>query len=179
MDNKITLQDFNPINNWILDNQGPSWVDDNDTLIPTYIIDQSTGRKYWNESPDIISFKCVLLTIGSPIVQPLALLVAGVGLNALKILSLSHFWNPDDVNSSLTERLCDVFVDLLKILSSPLALITLEISAFYGIFNPYDGRKLYASVEKAYYNNAFLAPCFQPDPNRHAFRGDPKKRNAF
>lgn len=178
MNIRINLQDFNPINNWILENQGSSWVND-DTFMPTYIIDQSTGRKYWNESPNIIRFKCALLAVGSPIVQPLALLVAGVGLNALKILSLSHFWAPDDINSSLTERIRCAFLDLVKIASSPLVLIALEISAFYGIFNPYDGRKLYASIERAYYNGAFLAPCFQPDPTRHAFGGDPKKRNAF
>lgn len=178
MNKLVTIQDFKPVNKWTLDNQGPTWMDSDD-FDPEYIIDQSTGNRYWNESKGTIRFKCVLLSLGTPLLQPLISSVAGVGLSALKILSLSHFWAPNDITSSLSERLVDMSLDLLKILLWPIVLLGLEISALYGIFNPYDGRKLYASIERAYYGGPVIAPCFQPDPTRHAFHGDPRKRNAF
>lgn len=57
MNKLITIQDFKPVNAWSLDNQGPSWMDSDD-FDPEYIIDQSTGNRYWNESKGIIRFKC-------------------------------------------------------------------------------------------------------------------------
>lgn len=177
MTNLTTLKDFNPINIWSLDNQGPTWLYDD--FEPEYIIDESTGRRYWNESKGIVRFKSALLALGTPFIQPLTSGVAGVAFSALKVLSLSHFWAPNDINDSLSTRLADMFVDLLKIVLWPIFLLSLELSAIYGLFSPYDGRKLYASLERVYYGGAVLAPCFQPDPTRHAFYGDPTKRNAF
>lgn len=196
MNNTITIRDFIPINTWTLDNEGPIWVPDfppidesdldnqgsiyhyND-FNPKYIIDESTGRRYWNESKGIVRFKCALLTVGTPLIHPLTSVVTGVGLSALRVLSLSHFWAPYDINASFSEKLVNMSTDLLKIVIWPLFLLALELSAIYGLISPYNGRKLYASLERAYYDGAVLAPCFQPDPTRHAFGGDPTKRNAF
>ncbi|QLH34795.1 MAG: hypothetical protein HWD61_00545 [Parachlamydiaceae bacterium] len=46
------------------------------------------------------------------------------------------------------------------------------MSAFYGIIRPYDGRKLHANLETAFYGRPILAPCFQPNPKEHLFGGD-------
>lgn len=177
MTNLTTLKDFKPINTWSLDKQGPTWLYDD--FEPEYIIDESTGRRYWNESKGIVRFKSALLAFGTPLIHPLTSLVAGVGLSALKVLSLSHFWAPNDINDSFPKKLANMSIDLLKIVLWPIFLLSLELSALYGLFSPYDGRKLYASLERAYYEGPVLAPCFQPDPTRHAFCGDPTKRNAF
>jgi hypothetical protein len=84
-----------------------------------------------------------------------------------------------DRQYSFQERLKDAGKDLLRVVTTPIALVGLELAAIYGIFNPYDGRKLYASIERAQYGNFILAPCFQPDPRYHALGGDPAVRNAF
>ena len=145
MTNLTTLKDFKPINTWSLDNQGPTWLYDD--FEPEHIIDQSTGRRYWNESKGIIRFKAALLALGTPLIHPITSLVAGVGLSALKVLSLFHFWAPKDINASFSDNLVDMSIDVLKIVLWPLFLLSLELSAIYGLISPYDGRKLYASLE--------------------------------
>jgi hypothetical protein len=54
--NSITLNDFRPINTWKPDVDGPKWVmgSKSDPKEPKYLIDQSTGRKYWNEYKGIV-----------------------------------------------------------------------------------------------------------------------------
>lgn len=66
-------------------------------------------------------------------------------------------------------------MDALRIIASPIAIAGLELAAIYGIIRPYDGRKLYASIERAEYRNFILVPCFQPDPTSHALGGDIKE----
>lgn len=160
----VTLNDFKLINNWEPDIHGPSWVnyDSEAPDIPAFLIDQSTGRKYWNESLIVVSFKCLLLTLGTPIIHTIAAVISVV-YRIFKILIL-----PEDAGEQA-----------LKLLATPFAVIGLELAAIYGIFNPYDGRKLYASIERALYSRHLLAPCFQPDPQFHFFGGDPNQRDAF
>lgn len=67
----------------------------------------------------------------------------------------------------------------MRILVTPLSIIGLELAAIYGLFRPYDGRKLYASLEREIYGDFVLAPCFQPDPQYHALGGDINQKNAF
>lgn len=173
----VTLRDFQPFNRWVVDQDGPKWSDQDE---PQYLIDGTTGRKYWNESKGVVGFKCFLLTLGTPIVHAIASLV-NMAYRIIKLVSFSHFWMPRENEKaySFTARLKEAGVDLLRVFTTPLAYLGLETAALYGIFNPYDGRKLYASIERAQYGNFILAPCFQPDPTAHAFGGDPTKRNAF
>lgn len=56
----------------------------------------------------------------------------------------------------------DSFDDFLRIILTPLAIAGLEVSALFGLLSPYDGRKLYATIERALYGTAILAPGFQP-----------------
>jgi hypothetical protein len=61
-----------------------------------------------------------------------------------------------------------------------IVLIGLELSAVYGLFNPREGRKIFASLERFEFENIFLlSPCFQPDPTRHLFGSDFNQRDAF
>ena len=44
------------------------------------------------------------------------------------------------------------------------------VAAFHGLLSPYDGRKLYASLERLggrYYDTFALSPCFQTNPIGH------------
>ncbi len=160
----VILNDFRLVNNWEPDRKGPSWLnfDSEAPDVPAYLTDQSTGRRYWNESLPVVSFKCLLLAVGTPIVHTIAAVISAV-CRIFIILSLSE----------------DAGEHALKLLATPFAVVGLELAAIYGIFNPYDGRKLYASIERALYSQHLLAPCFQPDPKSHLFGGNINQRNAF
>ena len=169
-------------------------------LEPMYVIDQSTNNKYWNESKNVTRLKCFLLTFGTPFVHTVAS-IANIAYRILKLVTLSHFWvkkegeenyilklvtlshfwvkKEGEENYSFTARLKDAEVDLLRIVTTPLTIVGLELSAIFGLLTPRNGRKLYASFERAQYGNFILAPCFQPSPQQHALGGDPDKPNQF
>lgn len=172
----INLRDFQPINTWKPDSDGPKWSDGD----PRYLIDATTKRRYWNESKGCVGFKCFLLTLGTPIVHSIASLV-NVAYRIVKLVTLSHFWmdKKGEKSYSFKERSKDAGKDLLRVIMTPIAFVGLELAAIYGMFTPYNGRKLYGSIERAQYGNSILAPCFQPDPTRHALGGNPEEKNAF
>jgi hypothetical protein len=206
----IIPNDFKITNEWIPDYEGTTWgfQDENGLQFepasyilqqnipseymcmgnpePEYIIDKSTGRKYWNEETSSIRFKCFLLCIGTPVVH----FVASIVNVAAQVVNIAKsFFTPKKEQANLDEKsnflpknklnISVVDKAIFKITRQPFALITLELSAIYGIFKPLDGRKLYASIERAQYERHVLAPCFQPDPTQHLFGGDPKKKGAF
>ncbi len=178
---RVTLRDFCPINRWEQDVKGEKWGGyDHDKADPKFLIDKTTNRKYFNESTGCVRFKCSLLALGTPVVHAIAS-VCNVAYRIAKVVSLSHFWMHHEKASkcSFKARALDAGKDLLRIVTMPITLAGLELAAIYGMFRPYDGRKLYASVERATYGHFILAPCFQPDPMRHALGGDINKKNAF
>lgn len=172
----VTLEDFNPLSSWEVDTDGEQW----DRGGAKHVIDKATGRKYWNESENIVRFKCLLLAGGTSVVHAVAGVV-NIAFRIFRLVSGYHFWptKPGEQPRSLKERMKAAGEDLLRIFTQPIAILALELASIYGIVRPYDGRKLYASIERAQYGHFILAPCFQPDPKSHLFGGDPKKKNAF
>lgn len=172
---RIILKDFQPLNSWKVDVRGDTY----ENGIPFHIIDQTTNRKYLNESKGVVAFKCFLLALGTPLVHIIASLVSTVYL-ITKVVTFSHFRiHKKEEPYAFLARLGNAGKDVLKIVATPISLIGLELAALYGIFKPYDGRKLYASIERARYGNYVLAPCFQPNPSCHLFGGDMNDRNAY
>jgi hypothetical protein len=154
MTTPVTIKDFQPVNTWESEPGTP------------YLLDMTTGNRYWNEPKGVVGTKAFLLALGTPIVHAIALTIQ-VFASALKLITLWHFWGHTGEKETLKEKLLHAGADFLKIAAAPLALAGLELSAIYGIFRPYDGRKLYASFERAEYGHYVLAPCFQPNPERH------------
>ena len=171
----VTLSDFHPYNTWT-EVTGPELFNNG---ISKYITD-GTGRRYYNQSQDIVSSKCFWLVLGTPFAHPVAAILY-VPYRLLKLVTLSHFWIPKDEETTYNfkARLKDAGEDLLRVVASPLAIVGLELAAIYGLFMPFDGRKLYATIERATYGCAILAPCFQPEPTGHLFGGDTEDRNAW
>jgi hypothetical protein len=177
----VTLKDFQPINHWKLDLDGKIYpCGEGGKKVPQFIIDQTTGRRYLNESRKVVGIKCFLLTLATPCVHPVAS-IANVAYRILKLISFSHFWinKGGEAKYNFKARLADAGIDLLRIVATPISIIGLELAAFYGCFRPYDGRKLYASIERATYGNFIIAPCFQPEPQSHALGGNINRRNVF
>lgn len=176
----VTLRDFQPINNWKPDSKGEKWQYGEEKGTPKFIVDQTTKRGYLNESGWVVGHKCFFLTLGTPFVHPIAAIV-NIAYRIKKLVILTHFWMDieGEIEYNFKARLAEAGKDLLRIIASPIAVIGLELAAIYGMFRPYDGRKMYASIERAIYGDFILAPCFQPDPKYHAFGGDINKKDVF
>ena len=155
----VTLSDFHPYNTWTVVN-GPELLTKG---FADYITD-GTGRRYFNAPQGMVSSKCFLLVLGTPIVHPIAA-IFNVLYRLLKLVTFSHFWIPkeEETTYNFKARLKDAGEDLLRIVASPLAIVGLELAAIYGLLMPLNGRKLYATFERATYGCAVLARCFQPE----------------
>lgn len=58
----VTLANFQLINSWKPAFNSVQWREGG----PKYLIDASTGQKYWNEPKNSVRFKCFLLILGTP-----------------------------------------------------------------------------------------------------------------
>lgn len=161
----VKLKDFKPINEW-QENQDPNERRYNNGRV-MYVIDTTTNRKYLNESKGCVRLKCTALTAATPIVHAVAC-VANTIFRLVRIFSFYHFWaDKQEKTYSFLDRLKDCGQDCLRVILTPIAYAGLELAAIYGIMSPYNGRKLYASIERAYYGGPILAPCFQPSSKRY------------
>lgn len=156
----ITLKDFQPINTWKLEENGAKFLGYPYTNAPKFLIDNSTGRRYLNEDKHIVGFKCFLVSLATPFLHPVASLV-NVALRVVRLATFFHFWVPDDRETkyNFSARFKKAGKDLLRIIATPLGLLSLELAALYGLFRPYDGRKLCASIERGLYGHFVLVGC--------------------
>ncbi|MBS3921527.1 MAG: hypothetical protein KGZ37_00055 [Nitrosarchaeum sp.] len=184
-DTPLTLRDFQPINTWELDQGGQQWQEGKEAGLSKFIIDKTTGRGYLNETKKCIRLKCLALIFASPLVHPITSII-NVVHKTLKLVSLSYFWmNIDNTTKyNFKARLYDAGKDLLRIITTPLSIVGLELAAIYGLLRPHDGRKIYATLERAMYNNFplpkdRLAPCFQPHPTSHGLGGSIDRRDSW
>lgn len=156
----LTIRDFQPINNWYVDLEGEKFDSGEHKGTPKYIVDATTEKKYLNDSISNIRYKCIWLTLGTPFVHiPAGAL--NVAYRVAKIAFLFHFCMSFE-EGTLYDLSCGRIQDGIRIIAQPFSIIGLEFAAIYGVYNPYDGRKLYASIENAQYGKGILAPCFQP-----------------
>ena len=174
----MQIRDFQPINIWEPDKTGHVWQYGNEQGQPMFLIDRSTGRQYINESENVVRKKCVYLTLGTLFVHAITGII-NIAVRILMLGSFAHFWLHKEEKYDFTGRLWDAGKDLVRIVATPFAIAGLEFAAIYGIYSPYDGRKLYASIERALYGDAILAPCFQPEPDEHFFGGDIARRDVY
>ncbi|MFN0065268.1 MAG: hypothetical protein ACKVOH_03410 [Chlamydiales bacterium] len=129
----------------------------------TRTVVQDKDRAYLDESKNLIRGKCFLLVFGTPLLHALAT-VKYVSIRLIRLITLYHLWKSEQGSYNFKARLAAIGKDLGLILLTPFTIIALEFAAIYGICRPYDGRKLYASLERFAYGAPIAAPCFQPDP---------------
>lgn len=159
------------------------------------IIEKCSGEVYCKDSKDIVIQKCAALFLATFLAQ-----TVGLSLNLLnrigKIVSFAHLWNPTKEPYSFTARLGDWGKDLFRIVSTPLIFVGMLFSTVYGMMvSPYDGRKLYGTLERLAYSGGYqflsisagvkdhqlylLAPCFQPEPRTHLGGGVMGQANVW
>ncbi len=172
--NDVKLGDFCPYNRWseveVHSYDGQDVVSAGNiekitNVSKQYLMDETTGRAYLLEDPGKVRAKCAALVVFSPVIYLISSII-NVAHRALKLITLDHFqirsqkeaMEPYDFKA----RLSEAAVDVLRISTAHISFIGLELAAIYGVFNPYDGRKLYASIERATYGCVVLPWCFQP-----------------
>lgn len=166
-------RDFVPWNQWkIEDLKKPGVITWHDYGVEAkFIVDQTTEKKYLNQPKTNIRAKCCALFIGTFPLQPIFFTIHTI-LNLIDCASkLMH--------GRCREGAIGIAKMITRIVLLPLTLLALQSAALYGIANPYDGRKLYASIERVGLVGErdiippfFLAPCFQPDATSHLFGGN-------
>ncbi len=159
MSMSVTIKDFYPINEWKPHEAGPK-----DCLnIPKYIIDNSTGRYYLNSPKNWTRVKFILMIPISPLTH-MAGVIGNVFYRIIKILCfiplLRNIYSVK--NWSLSDVFAETGKDLLRIIASIPVFFGLQISVFLGMVSPNNGKKVYATIERAYYGDFLLAPNFQP-----------------
>lgn len=173
----VHLAHFLPVSTWTVDLKGPTYqTHENAKEISLYIIDESTGDRYLNESLRTIKNKLIAVAIAAPLVESVGLLCNAANL-AVKTITLAHLWNAK--NDQTESPLHKIAKDLGIILITPLLFIGMELSAIYGIVRPLDGRKLFAAFERASYKRSLLAPCFQAEPKEHLLHGNIEMRDQW
>lgn len=142
------------------------------------IEDLINGDKYLDDDQSVVRFKCLALAAATPIVHAIGLLI-NLACRIAKVITFAHFWYSCETQYSLRERALTFGRDVLRVVFTPVFYIGLELSAFWGLALPYDGRKLYAAFERCAYGKELLAPCFQPDPKGHLGGGSLNEKNAW
>ncbi len=168
---------FCPWNDWTVDENGPRYTDTGD---PQWIIDKTTNTPYLNEPKYLIRLKCFALIFGT-VIQIIAALLKGILFLAIFATGLfandaicRTLWpdSPDDLAANFAKS-------FLKIFAIPLYSTALAVTAVYGLFNPYDARKIYSGLESAYFDEWRLAPCFQSEASSHFFGSRIDQQGGF
>lgn len=79
----------------------------------------------------------------------------------------------------LETRFLECVKDIGRIVASFFVVIPLALSALYGLWKPYEARKLISSIALAVCGTDQVAACFAPSPSFHALGGNTNKQGAF
>lgn len=126
----ICIRDFSPLNRW----EEKEGQEQDDCWEQSYSIDKTTNRQYWQQGEGTLWVKCALLLPWTALSH-----IYLIAKRLIHFVSLYHFWHPKNDPYCLTARVKEQTKDLFKIAATPLLILCLEISALYGLINPYDG----------------------------------------
>lgn len=132
-----------------------------------FVKDKLTGLIYNNNSKKLVHFKFILLTLRNMVmVDTTARTVYHVAMAAINLLKLP-FIKVQERRAALKT----IIQSTKDIFRAPLYGIVGTGVAFYGIFRPYEGRKVYGYLERClnrqndrinWYSKYYVAPCFVP-----------------
>ena len=140
---QISLGNFTPVNQWIPDDAATTWKDSDERAL---LIDQTTGNRYLNISEKTLLACSAIVVVVSPIIEAI-----GVVANVIDFASFTIYWiKGEDANTEnyFIAKIINVGIRLLKIAAAPISFVALELAAIYGLFRPYDGRKMYEIITR-------------------------------
>ena len=146
-----------------------------DGITPRYVMHVPTGDKYWNEGKWLLRLKSFALLLGTPLVK-----ICAVAVAFFKVLSLHALWSTigDGKPYDLGARLISFGKDLGRGVKSLIAIPIFELAALYGIFNPYDGRRMYGMLEVTLCRNpSTFSPVVLTLPGKEEIKALFKKLN--
>ncbi len=120
-----------------------------------YVEDVGSGVKYRRYSDSFLRGTSLGIVIATPLVHLVASIVH-IAFRIFRIVSFYHFWKTDAEPYTLGQSGLDVAKDALRIVIQPVAYLALEFAALYGIAKPWDGLKLYHTIEQIQYESEVL-----------------------
>ncbi len=141
----MDLQNLRPINDWKIEG--------------SYLVDIKTGKTFENQKKSSLRGKAVGLSLVTPLAH-MALAIANIAYRLLRTVSCYHLWKKQDGPYDFKARSLEMGKDALNLVTQPLALLALEVSAIYMLVSPYNGMKLYDTIEEAQYGRQMLAKLF-------------------
>src|SRR4051812_8475141 len=116
----LDIRDFQTVNRWYVDTDGEKFDCCNHHRgTPKFIIDADTGKKYLNESIEVIREKCFLIALGTPLVH-IPCGAANIAYRVAKLISGYHFWSCSGENknpSNRSDKCVEFSKDGLRIIS--------------------------------------------------------------
>jgi len=125
------------------------------------IVDTLTGDRFNNDDRSTIRVKCLLLSLTVPVLHTIAALIDILDKLCLFIKTLRKLITYED-EEPIMKKVADLMKIIVQIILVPVCVILLELAALYGLVCPYNGRKLFANLERFRYGSDAFAPCFQP-----------------
>ncbi len=143
----------------------------------------ATGDLYIDDEPYVVAIKCALLIPGTPLlcVSKIIWHVLSIPINMIcvafeTICLIGAFFQSGSKNQAFAlfkTKIVQIAVNskesILEVVKAPFYAIAMIAVAPYGIFNPYQARKIEAAIEKSWNhgisykdeNVFYLATCFQ------------------
>ncbi|MDF1684709.1 MAG: hypothetical protein P1U36_08655 [Legionellaceae bacterium] len=157
----LSLNHFYPISSFEFKHTG---------LYRHEIFDTRTSDSYLYEEFCVIRLKCIVLLVSMPIFYTTKIILDVIDIISALYDLIVHTAFDTAVESEEACRNQDALlqdgVDLIKqiahLILTPVYIVLLEMAALYGLVSPYNGRKLFASIERFNCGAAVAAPCFQP-----------------
>jgi hypothetical protein len=125
------------------------------------VVDTLTGDRFNNDDRSTIRVKCLLLSLTVPVLHTIAAFIDILDKLCLFMKTLRKLITYED-EDPIMKQVVDLIKITVQIVLAPVCVVLLEFSALYGLVCPYNGRKLFANLERFRYGSAALAECFQP-----------------
>lgn len=121
-----------------------------DITVISYIVDSKTGDLYLDEDWYVITFKCFCILLINPIFSTLTALweLSRLAVLTKRTIERLSEQNDGEPRKELVDNLLKAVFDVVKI---PVFSSGIELAAFYGIFHPYQGRRMGAAIESAWH----------------------------
>ncbi len=178
----VNFSHFSPCSRW--------------TVVNHSLRDETTGDLYCNDDKSTIRVKCAVIFAVSLVFETIGLVFNCIN-RIVKLVTFAHLWHPSKTGEyNFKGRITEASKDILRVALTPLILVGMLFATVFGaIISPYDGRKLFASLERFSYAGGYkryhsatgahdkflttlFAPCFQPEAVGHLFGGDLKKSDG-
>jgi len=166
----LTIRDFQPFNSWSVPSTPKGFWGQSQETMPKDLVDETTGRVYWYSSEGKTRLICLFAAVTTPLVFSIRMTMDVVAL-VLNVVSLGFYraqWNAGKLTlmKCVQEGTKDAIRACGHVMVQPIVGMAMNLFALYGLVRPYDGRKLYSSMDRYWHGEANLSRWFHPGGGR-------------